>query len=88
MALDDAESGWTEVDGPKTELAQSVKELLIEKAPMLDDYFSTVIDSDGNLCSLPLLLGMSQCYIQICRYMDGRKQHVVQSRIPYLLGSM
>ncbi|GFG36808.1 hypothetical protein Cfor_08643 [Coptotermes formosanus] len=56
MALDDAESGWTEVDGPKTELAQSVQELLVEKGPMLDDYFSTVIDSDGNLCSLPLLL--------------------------------
>jgi DNA mismatch repair protein MLH1 len=67
MALDDAESGWTEVDGPKTELAQSVQELLVEKAPMLDDYFSTVIDSDGNLCSLPLLLGVSQCYTKICR---------------------
>jgi DNA mismatch repair protein MLH1 len=62
MALDDAESGWTEVDGPKTELAQSVQELLTEKAHMLDDYFSTVIDSDGNLCSLPLLLGVFQCY--------------------------
>jgi DNA mismatch repair protein MLH1 len=67
MALDDAESGWTEVDGPKTELAQSVQELLIEKAPMLDEYFSTVIDSDGNLCSLPLLLGVSHCYTQMCR---------------------
>ena len=67
MALDDAESGWTEVDGPKSELAQSVQELLTEKAPMLDDYFSTLIDSDGNLCSLPLLLGVSQCYTKICR---------------------
>jgi DNA mismatch repair protein MLH1 len=62
MALDDAESGWTEVDGPKAELAQSVQELLIEKTSMLDEYFSTVIDSDGSLCSLPLLLGVSHCY--------------------------
>ena len=73
MALDDAESGWTEVDGPKTELAESVQELLVEKGPMLDDYFSIVIDCDGNLCSLPLLLGVSQCYVQICRQIDARK---------------
>lgn len=56
MALDDASSGWTEVDGPKTELARSIEKLLVEKGPMLDEYFSTIIDMKGNLCSLPLLL--------------------------------
>jgi hypothetical protein len=60
MALDDASSGWTEVDGPKTELARSIEELLVEKGPMLDEYFSTIVDTKGNLCSLPLLLGGSQ----------------------------
>jgi hypothetical protein len=63
MGLDDVASGWTEVDGPKTELAQSVNKLLIEKGPMLDEYFSTIIDSSGNLCSLPLILGGPQSYI-------------------------
>lgn len=60
MALDDASSGWTEVDGPKTELARSIEELLMEKGPMLDEYFSMIIDTKGNLCSLPLLLGGSK----------------------------
>jgi DNA mismatch repair protein MLH1 len=59
MALDDASCGWTEVDGPKAELARSIEELLVEKGPMLNEYFSTIIDTEGNLCSLPLLLGES-----------------------------
>jgi hypothetical protein len=57
MALDDASCGWTEVDGPKAELARSIEELLVAKAPMLNEYFSTIIDTEGNFCSLPLLLG-------------------------------
>jgi DNA mismatch repair protein MLH1 len=64
MALDDAACGWTEVDGPKTELARSIEQLLVQKGPMLDEYFSTIVDSDGNLCSLPLLLGEPHCYVQ------------------------
>ena len=43
MALDSAESGWTEVDGPKTELAQYVVDLLRSKADMLLEYFSIEI---------------------------------------------
>jgi DNA mismatch repair protein MLH1 len=62
MALDDPACGWTEVDGSKTELAQSVEELLMQKGPMLDEYFSMIIDSTGNLCSLPLLLGEPLSY--------------------------
>ncbi len=43
LALDSAESGWTEVDGPKTELAQYVVDLLRSKADMLLEYFSIEI---------------------------------------------
>ena len=43
LALDSAESGWTEVDGPKTDLAQYVVTLLTGKAAMLREYFSVEI---------------------------------------------
>ncbi|XP_034236482.1 DNA mismatch repair protein Mlh1 [Thrips palmi] len=56
IALDSEEAGWTEADGSKDELAQTVKDLLSSKAEMLEDYFSMGIDSDGNLTSIPLLL--------------------------------
>lgn len=56
IALDSEEAGWTEADGAKSELAQSVKDLLMSKAEMLEDYFSMEIDADGNLTSIPLLL--------------------------------
>lgn len=56
IALDSEEAGWTEADGSKDELAQSVKDLLSSKAAMLEDYFSIEIDSLGNLTSIPLLL--------------------------------
>lgn len=57
IALDTGETGWTEEDGPKEELASRVKELLLEKADMMNEYFSIVIDKLGNLKSLPVLLG-------------------------------
>lgn len=44
LALDSEESGWTESDGPKPELAQYVVNLLRSKAEMLQDYFSLEID--------------------------------------------
>lgn len=50
------ESGWTEVDGPREDLAISMTDLLKEKAAMLDDYFSIEIDSDGSLHTLPLII--------------------------------
>lgn len=56
LGLSAEEVGWTEDDGPKDEIAQSVTKLLIEKAPMLKDYFSIVIDAKGYLKSLPVLL--------------------------------
>lgn len=58
IALDMPETGWTSDDGEKTDLAKRVTEILKEKGPMLHDYFSLIIDDDGNLCSIPILLGM------------------------------
>lgn len=58
IALDSGETGWTEEDGPKDELAAKVKELLLEKADMMNEYFSIVMDKVGNLRSLPVILGM------------------------------
>ena len=48
--------GWTEEDGDKEDIAKSVEDLLIEKSPMLEDYFSIKIDQDGTLHSIPILL--------------------------------
>ncbi|KAI4486155.1 hypothetical protein M0802_012523 [Mischocyttarus mexicanus] len=56
LGLETEEAGWTEEDDPKEELAKSVKELLLEKADMMKEYFSIVIDKKGNLKSLPILL--------------------------------
>ncbi|KAM4607765.1 DNA mismatch repair protein Mlh1 [Polymixia lowei] len=56
LALDSEESGWTEEDGPKEGLAQYIVDFLKKKAEMLEDYFSTEIDQEGNLLGLPLLL--------------------------------
>ena len=56
LALDLEESGWTEEDGPKENLATYIVNHLKEKADMLLDYFSMEIDQEGQLLSLPLLL--------------------------------
>ena len=58
VALDLPAAGWTPEDGNKTELAQKVMEILVDKADMLREYFSMDIDECGLLKSLPLLLGM------------------------------
>ncbi|XP_051468797.1 DNA mismatch repair protein Mlh1 isoform X2 [Apus apus] len=56
LALEDPESGWTEEDGPKEELAEYIVEFLKKKTDMLKDYFSLEIDKEGNLTGLPLLI--------------------------------
>ncbi|OWK59218.1 DNA mismatch repair protein Mlh1 isoform X1 [Lonchura striata] len=56
LALEDPESGWTEEDGPKEELAEYIVEFLKKKTEMLKDYFSLEIDEEGNLSGLPLLI--------------------------------
>lgn len=65
LGLETEEAGWTEEDGPKEELAISVKELLLEKADMMKEYFSIVIDKKGNLKSLPILLGNNETLLII-----------------------
>ena len=56
LALDCEESGWTEEDGPKDELATYIVNLLKGKATMLLDYFSLEIDKEGHILTLPQLL--------------------------------
>lgn len=65
IALDLPEAGWTEDLGEKTDLATKISTLLINKAPMLLDYFSMEIDTNGNLCNIPILLGkfIFDCYL-------------------------
>ncbi|XP_063160151.1 DNA mismatch repair protein Mlh1 isoform X2 [Candoia aspera] len=55
LALENAESGWTEEDGPKEGLAEYIVDFLSKKSEMLKDYFSLEIDG-GNLTGLPLLI--------------------------------
>ncbi|XP_066208044.1 DNA mismatch repair protein Mlh1 isoform X2 [Saccopteryx leptura] len=56
LALDSPESGWTEEDGPKEELAEYIVEFLKKKNEMLADYFSLEISEARNLVGLPLLI--------------------------------
>ena len=56
MALNTVQSGWSQPDGPKEDLAKYVVDLLKSKAEMMADYFSLEIDEEGNIISLPLLL--------------------------------
>lgn len=60
MALDSPESGWSPADGPKDQMAQFCRDLLVDKREMLEEYFSLEIDENGNLISLPLLLGSGE----------------------------
>lgn len=47
---------WTETDGSIDEIVNNMLSLLVERSDMLEDYFSIVIDNDGNICTLPLVL--------------------------------
>ncbi|XP_036394222.1 DNA mismatch repair protein Mlh1 isoform X2 [Megalops cyprinoides] len=47
LALDSAESGWSEEDGPKEGLAKYIVDFLKKKAEMLEDYFSLEIDQSA-----------------------------------------
>lgn len=45
-------------DKPKEDLAREAVEILMTRTLMLNDYFSIEIDDDGNILSIPLLLGL------------------------------
>lgn len=58
LALNDTEeSGWTPEDGPKDELADTVRDVLVQKSQILIEYYNMKISDDGMLHSLPILLG-------------------------------
>lgn len=76
IALDSGETGWTEEDGSKEELATRVKELLLEKADMMNEYFSIVMDKVGNLRSLPVLLGKYNVMLNIVILLEENKLHM------------
>ena len=52
LAFDLKESGWTEVDGPKADLAKYIVEFLSSKSEILLDYFSIELDSVSILVML------------------------------------
>ncbi|CAD7087927.1 unnamed protein product [Hermetia illucens] len=56
IALRSSESGWTDGDGPLDELAERVEQILIEKSPIMREYFALDIDENGFLNTLPVLL--------------------------------
>lgn len=66
LALQDAESGWTEDDGPEEELAERIVEILISKAPLMKEYFNLSINADGMLESIPIVV---QEYIPSMAYL-------------------
>eukprot|EP00644_Phytophthora_capsici_P013599 jgi/Phyca11/117466/e_gw1.33.11.1 len=55
-ALKNPRNGYVEEDGPREQLAEEIKTLLITNGPMLFEYFSLDIDSQGMLRTLPQLL--------------------------------
>lgn len=57
IALNQKESGWCELDGPIDELAENVENILLQKSPILREYYGFVISDDGFIEALPLLLG-------------------------------
>ncbi|KFB53916.1 AGAP012192-PA-like protein [Anopheles sinensis] len=56
QALADPESGYTEEDGSVDELADRIVEILVEKSPLLREYYNLSIRKDGFLESLPIVL--------------------------------
>ncbi|GAB5586850.1 DNA mismatch repair protein Mlh1 [Umbelopsis nana] len=58
VALDEeeAQNGWPDNMKPKGEIAQSITNLLVDRAEMLLEYFSIRISPSGELLSLPMLI--------------------------------
>ncbi|ETM45175.1 hypothetical protein L914_09703 [Phytophthora nicotianae] len=55
-ALKNPRNGYDEEDGPREQLADEIKTLLIANGPMLFEYFSLDINSQGMLRTVPQLL--------------------------------
>ncbi|OQR98620.1 DNA mismatch repair protein [Achlya hypogyna] len=56
-ALENPHNGFSDEDGPRQALAQEVRVSLVEKAPMLAEYFGVHITPEGLLARIPVVLG-------------------------------
>lgn len=56
IALNSPESGWTEEDGNKEDMAKIAVDILIDKSAIMREYFSLNISPEGDLETLPSLL--------------------------------
>lgn len=63
LALESPESGWTTEDGRIEDLADSVRDILVDKAAILREYYAFEISSDGYLLRIPVLLGLLMNFI-------------------------
>lgn len=66
LALNNKESGWCAQDGNIDELAENVKEVLVQKSDMLRQYYRISISNSGHLESLPIILG-NTLYLHISK---------------------
>lgn len=62
LALENAESGWTDEDGPKEGLAEYIVQFLTKKSEMLKDYFSLEIDEVSTVFLAPKWL-LLNCWL-------------------------
>ena len=58
LALQSPKSGWTPEDGCIEDLAARIRDILIEKGPLLEEYFALTITEDGYLTTLPVIFGI------------------------------
>lgn len=57
LGLADPESNWSQATGASaSEVAETVRDLLVSRREMLAEYFAIGISADGKLCTLPVLL--------------------------------
>lgn len=54
--LDNPISGWTPDDGDKDQIASAISELLVERARMLEEYFSIEISRTGCIAAIPIII--------------------------------
>ncbi|KAK3270650.1 DNA mismatch repair protein [Cymbomonas tetramitiformis] len=52
----EAVGGWTPEDGSKEEISELARQLLIQKGPMMKEYFGITITDEGRLAALPVVL--------------------------------
>lgn len=76
LALNNKESGWCEQDGPIDELAESIQDILLQKADMLKEYYRLSISTSGHLETLPSILGLKS-YIFNMKCLMAKESHII-----------